>query len=177
MRPTLLLLLLLTLACQTRTNTSASETNQADTAATVDLNKMPGRDAPRSAADRMVRALYFEHDKEENPFLEKGNTALAEQYFTKPTAALVQAKAARLGSQKRHAVNPLYNVPDSRVTKMWVMPANVADTRAVIFVTYVDTKDGKEKVMRCEANLVEKGRWRIADIVYDDGQRLTEVLK
>lgn len=172
----LLFLLPLAIACQTSPKTTETTATKPDTVA-VDLNKMPGRDAPRSAADRMVRALYFEHDKEENPFLEASNPTLATQYFTPATAKLVQAKAAKLGKQERHAINPLYNVPDKQVTKMWVMPGNVAGDKAVIFVTYTDATTGKEQAMRCEAELIEKGRWRISDIVYGDGKRLTEVLK
>jgi hypothetical protein len=175
MRAFLLALLLLGAACQTKPKTTEAA-NQADTMA-VDLNKMPSREAPRSAADRIVRAIYFEHDKADNPFLTPNNTALAEQYFTKPTAALVQAKAAKLGRAKRHALNPLYNVPDGQIEKMWVLPANVAGDTAVVFVTYVNTATGKEQAMRCEMTQIAKGRWRVADIVYADGKRLTDVLK
>ena len=176
MRPSFLLLLAFAVACQTKPKTEATTTAPADTVA-VDLDKMPGRDAHRSAADRMVRALYFEHDKTDNPFLEANNPTLAEQYFTKSTAALVQAKAAKLGAQKRHALNPLYNVPDKQISKMWVMPANVSGDKAVIFVTFVDTATGKEQAMRGEAEQISTGRWRLSDIVYGDGNRLTDVLK
>lgn len=176
MRPSLLLLLAFLAACQTKPNTETTTTASADTVA-VDLTKMPDRDAPRSAADRMVRALYFEHDKAGNPFLDASNQTWATSYFTPSTAKLVQAKAAKLGKQKRHVINPLYNVPDKQVTKMWVMPGNVSGDKAVVFVTYTDATTGKEQAMRCEAEQVEKGRWRVADIVYADGKRLTEVLR
>jgi hypothetical protein len=175
MRPLLLALLVFVAACETRPKATDTTPN-ADSAA-VDLNKMPASDAPRSAADRVVRALYFEHDTEESPFLTPGNAPLSEQYFTKTTAALVQAKAAKLGKAKRHATNPLYNVPDNSITKMWVLPANVAGDKAVVFVTYVDAATGKAQSMRCEMAHIETGRWRVADIVYADGKRLTEVLK
>ena len=169
MRPLLLLLLLLA-ACQSKPKTEATTTVDTTATATVDLNKKPGPDAPRTAADRLVRALYFEHRVKENPFYEAADPTLAEQFFTKPLAGKVLAMAKKTG--KKAAVNPLFNIPDKQAEKMWVLPANIADEKAVVFVTYTDK--GKPQEMRCEMALQPSGRFRIADIVYADGSRLTE---
>ncbi|RYC67412.1 hypothetical protein [Spirosoma sordidisoli] len=144
------------------------------TTAAVDLTKRPAADAPRSAADRLVRALYFEHDTKENPFLEAKDPALAEQFFTKPVAERLYKKAAA-ASASRKQINPLFNVPDAQIQKRWVLPAAVSGAKAVVFVTY--NTSGKEQEMRCELEQQANGRWRISDIIYADGKRLTELIK
>lgn len=160
-------------SCQTKTKQEATNKPATEQTTAVDLTKRPAGDAPRSAADRLVRALYFEHDAKENPFLEK-DPALAEQFFTKKTAALV-VKHASEAKANRKKINPLFNAPDSAVEKRWVLPAAVAGEKAVVFVTYQNA--GEEQDMRCEMNQQANGRWRIADIVYADGKRLTELMK
>lgn len=160
-------------ACQEKAKEETTSKPATEQSASADLTKRPSNDAPRSAADRLVRALYFEHDAKENPFLE-ANPALAEQFFTKETAALIVQKAAKAEANRKKS-NPLFNVPDSAVEKRWVLPAAVAGEKAVVFVTYQNA--GKEQEMRCELNQQVNGRWRITDIVYADGRRLTEQLK
>ena len=85
---------LFTLACQPASkpgNRTEGGTATADTAAL--LAKRPGPDAPRSAADRLVRALYFEHSKTENPLRETSSRALIDQFFAPPTADLLWNRA------------------------------------------------------------------------------------
>jgi len=164
-----LVLLIVSSSCQ---NKSKQETKTEQTAPSVDLTKRPDENAPRSSADRLIRALYFEHDKTDNPFLAKDLT-LAEQYFTKPVAALLVKNTPAMNTNRKK-INPLFNEADARVQKRWVLPALVADDKAVVFVTYQTT--GKEKEMRVEMAPIGNDRWRIADIVYADGTRLTTLL-
>jgi hypothetical protein len=170
MRPLLFALLLLA-ACQSKPKTDANTASDTTATVTVDLTKKAGPDAPRTAADRLVRALYFEHRVKESPFVEVKNPALAEQFFTKPVAAKVLAYAQRL--DKKPTVNPLFNIPDKQAEKMWVLPATISGDNASVFVTYTDK--GKPQEMRCEMTK-QADRFRIADIVYADGSRLTEKL-
>lgn len=167
MRPLLFTFLILA-ACQSKPKTEAN----LDTTATamVDLTKKAGPDAPRHAADRLVRALYFEHRVKDNPFIEVKDPALAEQFFTKPVAAKVLTYAQKSG--KKTTVSPLFNIPDKQAEKMWVLPATISGDKASVFVTYYDK--GKLQEIRCEMELQPSGRFRIADIVYADGSRLTE---
>ncbi|MBO0936806.1 hypothetical protein J2I47_09650 [Fibrella sp. HMF5335] len=167
MRPLLFTFLLLA-ACQSKPKTEATTAADTTATATVDLTKKAGPDAPRTAADRLVRALYFEHRVKENPFYEAADPRLAEQFFTKPLAAKVLAMAKRTG--KKATVNPLFNIPDKQAEKMWVLPATISGDKASVFVTYNDK--GKPQEMRCEMTKHD-GRFRIADIVYADGSRLS----
>jgi len=167
--------ILLSWGCQQKTAQETTGKPAAElTEAAVDLTKRPAADAPRSAADRLVRALYFEHDTKENPFLEDKDPALAEQFFTKPVAEKLYKKASAT-SASRKQINPLFNAPDAQVQKRWVLPAAVSGAKAVVFVTY--NTSGKEQEMRCELDQQANGRWRISDIIYADGKRLTELIK
>ena len=168
MRYLLLLLLLPFLACQSRQSATTTTAQKTDTVA-ADLTRKPALDAPRHAADRLVRMLYFEHDKTENPFLKAPDRRLADQFFAPSLAEKVWATARK--TAKRPARNPLYNVPDAGVKKMWVLPANVSGNRAVVFVTFNSGNVPAE--MRAELTLQPSGRWRITDLVYADGSRLS----
>lgn len=162
------------LACQTKPKQEV-KSEQAETAP-VDLTKRPSDSAPRSAADRRVRALYFEHNKTENPFRDAETRAVIDEFFSKPVADRIWSAPRRIqDSWKRTALNPLFNVPDSRVKKTWVLPALVSGDKAVVFVTYQEKQIEKE--LRVEMVSIGNDRWRVSDIVYANGSRLTESLR
>jgi hypothetical protein len=167
----IIILLLVTVSCQTKPKQEvAVATPTADSAAI--LAKRPGPDAPRSAADRLIRALYFEHNKKENPLLETKDRTLIDQFFTKATANLIWRNAST-GKLKKTKVNPLFNAPNEDIKKAWVLPAAVAGTRAVVYVTF--ETNAKPQEIRIDMQQVA-GRWRIMDMLYPDGKQLTQLL-
>lgn len=169
----ILILLLTALSCQTKPKQETSVASPPEDSAAI-LAKRPGPDAPRSAADRLVRALYFEHSKKENPLLETKSRALIDQFFIKSTADLIWRDAsASPGKLNRTKANPLFNAPNESVKKMWVLPAAVAGSRAVVYVTF--ERKAKPEEIRIDVQQVA-GRWRITDMLYPDGKRLTELL-
>lgn len=169
-----LIVLTLQLACQTKPKQEAKTEQTAVTP--VDMTKRPAESAPRSAADRRVRALYFEHNKTENPFRDAKTRALIDEFFDKKIADRIWNDSRRVnGTWKRTALNPLFNAPDTEVQKTWVLPALISGDKAVVFVTY--QKDGVEKEMRMEMVSIGNDRWRISDMVYTDGSRLTDLLR
>lgn len=162
-------LLTTSLSCQTKSTQEADDelaTTAEDTV--VNLTKRPGPDAPRSAADRLVRALYFEHRTEENPFRETKDRAVVDQFFAKPTADLIWQ------SKKPIKARLFFNAPDAAVEKVWVLPANVAGTRAVVLVTFMNSDKPAE--IQCEMTQIA-GRWRITNMLYPNGEQLTQHLK
>lgn len=172
-RISVVVLLLLIVSCQTKPKQETSAVSAPEDSAAI-LAKRPGPDAPRSAADRLVRALYFEHSKKENPLLETKNRALIDQFFVKSTADLIWRDASTLaGKLKRKQMNPLFNAPNERIKKMWVLPAAVAGSRAVVYVTF--EKDAKPQEIRIDMQQVG-GRWRIIDMLYPDGKQLIQFL-
>lgn len=167
------LLLLAALSCQTKPKQETSATTPAEDSAAI-LAKRPRPDAPRSAADRLVRALYFEHSKKDNPLLETKNRTLIDQFFVKSTADLIWHDAsASPGKLNRTKANPLFNSPNEFIKKMWVLPAAVGGSRAVVYVTF--ERKAKPEEIRIDMQQVA-GRWRIMDMLYPDGKRLTELL-
>ena len=172
----LTLLVLVSLSCQTKPKqeTDAKTVTATEDSATL-LAKRPSRDAPRTVPDRLVRALYFEHSKTENPFRETNNRALIDEFFTKQTADLIWNNPRRKqGTWKRSATNPLYNAPDAGIKKMWVEPAAVGGTRAIVYVTFENK--GKPEEIKVDMQQTA-GRWGITDMIYPDEQRLTELVK
>ena len=78
----LAVLLTLSLSCQTKPKQETdSKTAFVEEDSAALLAKRRGPDAPRTVPDRLVRALYFEHDKTENPFRETKNRALIDEFF------------------------------------------------------------------------------------------------
>ncbi len=172
MKTTLLvaLLLLTTLiSCDSKKTDTKTSSATAPVDSAAALTKRPGPDAPRSAADRLVRALYFEHNKTDNPFREVKTGVLIDQFFAKPLADKIWRKVSQPG-YKAPKVNPLFNAPDASITKTWVEPATVGGSRAIVYVTYLQA--GKPAEIRVD--LVQTaGRWRITDLTYPAGKTLS----
>ena len=167
------ILLLIVSSCQTKPKQEASATSSAEDSTAI-LARRPGPDDPRSAADRLIRALYFEHNKKENPLLETKDRALIDQFFVKSTADLIWRDASTSpGKLKRAKTNPLFNAPNETIKKMWVLPAVVAGSRAVVYVTF--ERSTKPEEIRIDMEQVG-GRWRITDMLYPDGKRLSQLL-
>lgn len=165
----------LVLSCQTKPKqeTETKATVAEDSAAL--LAKRPGPETPRSAADRLVRALYFEHNKTENPMRETKDRTLLDQYFAKPTADLMWNDVQKSpGKINRSKINLLFNAPDAAIKKTWVLPAVVGGSRAIVYVTF----ENKAKPQEIKLDLQQTaGRWRITEMVYPDGKRLTQLIR
>jgi hypothetical protein len=178
MRTRLLLatLLVVGLSCQTKPK---QETQTATTTSTEDsataLAKRPTDNTPRSAADRLVRALYFEHNKAENPLREKKDRALVDQFYAKSTADLIWNDGQKSsGGINRTKINLLYNAPDAAIKKTWVLPAVVGGKKAIVYVTF----ENKAKPEEVRVDMMQVGgRWRITEMQYPDGKRLTQLLQ
>ncbi|GAB2600539.1 hypothetical protein [Spirosoma areae] len=164
------------LSCQTKSN---QETDTKTAVATEDsaamLAKRPAAGAPRSAADRLVRALYFEHNKKENPFRETKDRMLVDQFFAKPTADLIWRDAQKpSGNVNRTKINLLFNAPDAVIKKTWVEPASIGGSRAIVYVTFENS--GKAEEVKIDMQQVA-GRWRIIEMLYPGGKQLTQLLQ
>lgn len=170
------LFIAVSVSCQTKPKQESPNETAVETpdSATL-LAKRPGPDAPRTVPDRLVRALYFEHNKTENPFRETENRALIDEFFVKSTADLIWNNDRRVrGTWKRTALNPLFNAPDSAIKKMWVEPAAIGGTRAIVYVTFEN--NGKPEEVKVDMQQIV-GRWGITNLIYPGGQQLTETLK
>ena len=169
-----LALTVVNMSCQTKPKQEATTSTATEDSASA-LAKRPGPDTPRSAADRLVRALYFEHNKKENPFQEKKDRTLVDQFFAKPTADLIWSDALKSpGKVNRSKINLLFNTPNVAVKKTWVLPAIVGGSRAIVYVTFENK--GKAEEVKIDMQQIG-GRWRITEMVYPDEKRLTQLLQ
>ncbi|GAB3951391.1 hypothetical protein GCM10028805_31400 [Spirosoma harenae] len=173
-------LVLLAVACQTKPKQEAETPTTSGTQVHEDsllaLATRPGPDAPRSAADRLVRALYFEHNKTENPLRETKDRTLVDQFFAKPTADIIWSDAQKSSPKvNRSKVNLLYNSADAAIKKTWVEAAAIGGSKSVVYVTFLN--NNKPEDVRVELDQITGNRWRITDIIYPDKKRLTELLK
>ncbi|GAB3994081.1 hypothetical protein GCM10028807_30990 [Spirosoma daeguense] len=166
------------LSCQNKSKQESSTTSttvKAPEDSASLLAKRPVEGAPRSAADRLVRALYFEHNKKENPLRETKDRSLIEQFFTKSTSDIIWADAQKKdGKVNRSKINLLFNAPDSSIKKMWVEPAAIGGTRAIVYVTFEE--NGKPEEVKVDMQQVA-GRWRINEMYYSKGMQLTQLLR
>lgn len=169
--PLLLTALLVAAFLSCDTKKSGSETTSSTTASdsTALLAKRPGPDAPRSAADRLVRALYFEHNKTDNPFRDNKSRTTIDQFFTPTLADKIWQNMSKKG-YKALKVNPLFNAADAGITKTWVEPAAIGGSRAIVYVTFQQAG----KPAEVKVDLVQTaGRWRITELTYPEGKTLT----
>jgi hypothetical protein len=170
-----LALTVVSLSCQTKPKQEATATSTTTEDSASALAKRPGPDTPRSAADRLVRALYFEHNKKENPFQEKKDRTLVDQFFAKPTADLIWKDALKSsGKVNRSKINLLFNAPDVAIKKAWVLPAIVGGSKAIVYVTFENK--GKPEEVKIDMQQIG-GRWRITEMFYPDAKRLTQLLQ
>ncbi|GAB3640518.1 hypothetical protein GCM10027423_11540 [Spirosoma arcticum] len=100
---------------------------------------------------------------------------MIDQFFAKSIADLIWRDAlASPGKLKRTKVNPLFNAPNETIKKTWVLPAVVAGSRAVVYVTF--ERNIKPEEIRIDMQQIA-GRWRIKDMFYPDGKQLTQLLQ
>ena len=163
------LLLAALLSCETKKSENQTTSSTTNSDSTAMLAKRPGPEAPRLAADRLIRALYFEHNKKENPFRDSKSRTLIDQFFIPTLADKIWQNVSKKG-YKAPKVNPLFNAPDAGITKTWVEPAAVGGSRARVYVTFLQTG----KPAEVKVDLVQTaGRWRITELTYPAGKTLT----
>lgn len=172
-------LFVIMLACQTKPKQekeTAVTTGAIQEDSILALATRPGPDAPRSAADRLVRALYFEHSTKENPLRETKDRSLIDQFFAKSTADLIWNDAQKSsGKINRSKINLLFKAPDAAIKKTWVEPAAIGGSKSVVYVTFLN--NNKPGDIRIELSQIAGNRWRITEMTYPDSTRLTELLK
>ncbi len=106
---------------------------------------------------------------------ETKDRTLLDQYFAKPTADLMWNDVQKSpGKINRSKINLLFNAPDAAIKKTWVLPAVVGGSRAIVYVTF----ENKAKPQEIKLDLQQTaGRWRITEMVYPDGKRLTQLIR
>jgi hypothetical protein len=126
--------------------------------------------------NQLVTSLYQQH-KKHSPFFQGKNRALLDRYFAKELADLIWKDATRPNQDEVGALDgdPLFNAQDMKITKFVLQPAKYEGSDAAT-VTASFKNFGEAHSVIFELNKSKNG-WKISDIRYDDGSRLSNIFK
>jgi hypothetical protein len=126
------------------------------------------------SARGLVVDLYRQH-KTRSPFFQTRSRALLDKYFAKELADLVWEDAHSSGDEVGSLDgDPLFNAQDMEIKNFSIAEATVMAGGANVPVSFENFGEKRGIVFRLVG---EKARWRIADIAYDDGASLLQILK
>jgi hypothetical protein len=123
----------------------------------------------------LVVDLYRQHNKRRGPFFQTRNRALLDKYFAPELAKLIwqDAQSSR-GEVGALDGDPLFNAQDMEIKNFSVQEA-VGGPRSVVVPVSFENFGQKHEI---KFQLFSAGgRWRIANIEYDDGSSLLEIFK
>ena len=139
-------------------------------AATQVWNPVKGT-APRA----LVVDLYKQHQKKLGPFFQSRNRALLDKYFAPELANLIWRDARSAGDEVGALDgDPLFNAQDMDIKNFAIQEGVGGPRMAVVPVSFENLGERHEIKFRLFSG---GGRWRIANIEYDDGTSLLEIFK
>jgi Protein of unknown function (DUF3828) len=126
--------------------------------------------------EQVVKDLYAARQDRETPFFQTKSRALVDQFFTNKLADLIWNDAkdrAKTGEVGRLGFDPLYAAQDLDLLNLTIKPARVAGKRAEVTVSFLNFNKPHSFTYLLDK---EANRWRIGDILYDDGSQLAPLL-
>lgn len=122
----------------------------------------------------VVVNLYKQH-KQRSPFFQTKSRALLDKYFARELADLLW-EDAHTSSDEVGALDgdPLFNAQDMEIKKFVVEPGTLDAQAAEVPVSFENFGDKHRILFRL---IMERGGWRVADIGYDEGMSLLQLLK
>jgi hypothetical protein len=132
------------------------------------------RSAKPGSPRAVVVSLYNQH-KRRSPFFQTKSRALLDKYFVRELANLLWDDAHSSGGEVGALDgDPLFNAQDMEIKNFSVGQGTVAAQAAEVTVSFQNFSEKHQIVFR----LVQlRTGWKIADIAYDDGATLVEILK
>src|SRR6476646_2545413 len=139
-------------------------------AATQVWNPVKGT-APRA----LVVDLYKQHQKKRGPFFQSRNRALLDKYFAPELANLIWQDARSSGDEVGALDgDPLFNAQDMDIKNFSIQEGVGGPRMVVVPVSFENFGEKHEIKFRLFSG---GGTWRIANIEYDDGSTLLDILK
>ena len=124
--------------------------------------------------EQVVRDLYRQH-KQRSPFFQTRSRALLDKYFTRNLADLLWQDAHTSGGEVGALDgDPLFNAQDMEITNFAIKEPNLLPNGGTVPVTFENF--GKKQVIIFSVAR-ERGRWKIGDLLYDDGATLVQILR
>ncbi len=127
-----------------------------------------------SGARAIVVSLYDQH-KKHSPFFQRRSRALLDKYFTRELATLLWRDARSSGDEVGALDgDPLFNAQEMEITNFVIHLGTIEAGAAKIPVSFKNLGKDHQIVFRL---VPARSTWRIANIDYDDGASLVEILK
>lgn len=121
----------------------------------------------------VVVSLYNQH-KKRSPFFQTRSRALLDRYFQKQLADLIWQDAHSSGDEVGALDgDPLFNAQDMEITNFAINEGTVMLPEAKVLVSFENLRQKHEITFQLVRN---RTGWKIADIAYDDGTSLLEIL-
>ncbi len=154
----------------------------------VEISVTAQKSRRQFSSEQVVADLYRQH-KKRSPFFQHTNRALVDKYFEKELADLIWKDAKSAGDEVGALDgDPLFNAQEVDIKKFKIKPAVYRESygdaphgatrpaRNLATVTVTFENVGSPHSIKFEMRLSARG-WRVADISYDDGSRLSTILK
>jgi hypothetical protein len=127
-----------------------------------------------ASPEQVVANLYRQH-KKSSPFFQIKSRALLDKYFQKELADLLWQDAHSAGGEVGALDgDPLFNAQDMQITKFAIHDGAVLSGATNVPVSFENFGKKHQIIFRLIWN---KTGWKIADIAYDDGATLLQILK
>src|SRR6185295_14536629 len=122
----------------------------------------------------LVVDLYRQH-KKQSPFFQRRSRALLDKYFARELANLLWQDAHSAGDEVGALDgDPLFNAQDMDIKNFSIQEGIGGPRMVVVPVSFENFGQKHEIKFRLFS---EGGTWRIANIEYDDGSTLLDILK
>jgi hypothetical protein len=131
--------------------------------------------SPKSITPRAVVVSLYNQHKKRSPFFQMRSRALLDKYFTKELATLLWQDAHSSGGEVGALDgDPLFNAQEIEITEFAVQEGSVGAQAAEVPVSFKNLGQKHQIIFRLVA---EKIGWKIANLQYDDGASLVEILR
>jgi len=134
----------------------------------------PSKSRRQMSPREVVADLYRQH-KKQSPFFQRRSRALLDKYFAPELANLLWQDARSSGDEVGALDgDPLFNAQDMEIKNFSIQEGVGGPRMVVVPVSFENFGQKHEIKFRLFSG---GGTWRIANIEYDDGSTLLEILK
>jgi len=141
----------------------------------LSVSAAQGRKSIKQMSPREVVADLYRQHKQRSPFFQRRSRALLDKYFARELANLLWQDARSSGDEVGALDgDPLFNAQDMDIKNFSIQEGIGGPRMVVVPVTFDNFGQKHEIKFRLFSG---GGIWRIANIEYDDGSTLLDILK
>ena len=141
----------------------------------LSVSAAQGRKSIKQMSPREVVADLYRQHKQRSPFFQRRSRALLDKYFARELANLLWQDAQSSGDEVGALDgDPLFNAQDMDIKNFSIQEGIGGPRMVVVPVSFENLGERHEIKFRLFSG---GGTWRIANIEYDDGSTLLDILK